>query len=183
MKSELEMPLFAGVLVCMHALSKNRHEPIQLIVVTLAPHYHMKYLLNQLENLHTNGGEYILLPNKRGTKLMNQNLGKIQLSQSSLSQFCSKSVFQNHVLNSIIDGFVCIVEINTLLTTLVVYYFQLMHTKPLIILYICSVIGLDKTNISEVFSYTGFFVKMLPGLFMNTGGLCTHTVCPVHFWT
>ena len=45
-------------------------------------------------------------------------------------------MFQNHVLNSIIDGFVCIVEINTLLATLVVYYFQRMHTKPLIILYI-----------------------------------------------
>ena len=124
MKFELEMPLFAGVLLCMHTLSKNRHEPIQLIVVTLAPHYHMKYLFNPLQNLHTNGEGPILLPNKRGTKLINQNLGKIQLIQLSISLFCSKSVFQNHVLSQLNNGILCaIVKINALLATLVVHYF------------------------------------------------------------
>ena len=42
-------------------------------------------------------------------------------------------VNSNHWLNGILCA---IVEINTLLASLIVYYFQLLHRKPLIILYI-----------------------------------------------
>ena len=38
-----------------------------------------------------------------------------------------------------------IVEINTLLTLLIMYYFQLLHRKPLIILYLTTMICLQNS--------------------------------------
>ena len=143
--------LFACVLVCMHILSKNEHS----LLSWFQGSFNIPYKVCTITIFSTIlQKDPLSMPIEGIVSIQSIFNRTAKQSELSASRFCSKSVSQNHILNSIIDGILCaFVEINTLLATFVVYYFQLMHRKPLIILYIMHVRWCSMCVFSNVFSF------------------------------
>ena len=126
----------------MHTLSKKRHESIQLTVVTLAPHYHIKYKSNELVNLHTNGGTRYSTYKQKTNGINWPEHGK-----NSTKPLVHKSLLfpklLNHVLSQLIHCFNNGFIYNALLATLIVHYVTRIHWKLCIILYIIAYYSLN----------------------------------------